>query len=93
MSNVCVLIKKVSLIGRIFDILYKLILFLFSYAELCIARMTSLALYLVLSTLISLLFLCIFPPFLSSSSIYSFCPFEHLWNSSEYVCVCDWQMK
>lgn len=63
MSNVCVLIKKVSLIGRIFDILYKLILFLFSYAELCIARMTSLALYLVLSTLISLLFLCIFPLF------------------------------
>lgn len=54
--------KKVSLVGRMFDILNKLTLFLFSYADLCIARVTSFAAYLTLSTWISLLPLC-FPFF------------------------------
>lgn len=33
-----------------FDILSKLTLFLFNYAELCIARVTNFAAYLILST-------------------------------------------
>lgn len=92
MSNVCVLATELSLTGRIFDMLYKLILFPFNYAEPCITRVTNFAPYLALATLISLLSL-FSPLFLSSSSIFSFYPFEHLCNSSEYLYVCDWQMK